>query len=140
MFETNEMGKCRSVFSRPGEYRWGYVNLVLQVPFFFATFAVLEEQEEVFSQSILLSDVMQLKDISLREDIRLRYVDLVSPQYVNKSCRWKMEPLSEIWVRIVEGKSHQYQHEFVLESGERYTTMAAPNIEMTSGSSLLFKM
>lgn len=51
-----------------------------------------------FTETIILSRVSQLIDIAKRGDVKIKFVDLVSPGQMNGSERWKMEPLREIWL------------------------------------------
>ena len=126
MFETHDNAERRSFFSSPGEHHWEYVGLTLQIPWFHVTYTTTSEEEHQFTQSLMLADVLQLVDLYKRAEVDIDFVDIVSPGYINGTERWKMEPLSKVWLKPDEKYSDQFEHVFELINGVQYRFMAPP--------------
>jgi len=98
MFETYDTARLPSFFAKDGEYLWSYVGIHLQYAWFQVTYRITVEDAVDISETLFLSHVEQLMEITKRDNIKIEFVDLVSPGYMNGSKRWKMEPLREIWL------------------------------------------
>lgn len=126
MFETHENGRRKTYFSLPNEYHWDYVGIALNNPWILVAYSINSDEGYSISQSIILSDVRQLIEMASREEVEIQFVDIVSPGHINKTGRWKMEPLKEIWLRVNAEYKDQYEHVFILEDGNSRIEMAAP--------------
>ena len=139
MFDTHDADRL-SYLTVPGEYIWGYVGVYFHAPWFFVTCLNTGDEKISFHQTFMLSDVKQLLEISRRKGIEIEFVDLVSPNYMNGTNRWKMEPLKEIWLCVSEEEQGRSDHVFVLEGSVRYSDSAVSLEENASTKQLLFKI
>lgn len=119
MFETYDAGKL-SLFSGQGKHLWSYVVARLQNPWFHLNYSITDDCGEIFFKTLFLSDVNQLLELSRRASVKLEFVDIVSPEYMNGTNRWKMEPLWQIWRRESDNQLKAGGYVFVLESGVKY--------------------
>jgi hypothetical protein len=140
MFETHESGRRKSFFSIPGEHHWDHVGVAVCMPWFYVTFSLKSDEGFALSQNFMLSDVKQLTELAHRENVEIRFVDLVSPEYMNHAGRWKMEPLKEVWLRVPKDYQDQYEYVYVLENGGSYRDTAAPPADNTSIDIPIFKI
>ncbi len=139
MFETDDTARL-SLFSGFGGHLWSYVRTHLQIPWLHVTCLVTDDGGDAFTQTFMLSDVIQLLEISRREDITLESVDLVSPKHVNGTSRWRMEPLRQIWRRAIGENGGWRGYVFVLESGTRYCYAGASPEDGVSAAELIFQI
>lgn len=140
MFQTHDVSKRSSPFALPGEHFWGVVSFVLYQPWFHATFSVEDKNGNRFQRNIMLMNVAQLIELTQRDEMKLEFVDVVTPGYINGTERWRMEPLREVWLRKQEDDKNEnhYEHVFILENGERYSNLAVPPIDRSSTNQLIF--
>ena len=138
MFETNDEGRL-PLFSRQGKHLWTYVSVRLQNPWFHVQYAAIDESGDRFTKTIFLSEIDHLVEMSQRENVRLEYVDLVSPEHVNGSNRWKMEPLQQILRHQIEKTQNWLGYVFVLENGSQYTYPDHPPEDANCTSQLIFE-
>lgn len=129
MFETNEAARLPSFFANDGEYLWSHIGIHLQHAWLQVSYRITVENDQDISETILLSHVDQLIEMQNRDNIKIAFVDLVSPGYVNGSDRWKMEPLREIWLCASDKWPNQQEYVFLLESGARYKGLGAASSE-----------
>lgn len=138
MFETHEESRLKMPLVR-GRLLWGYVIVPLQNPWFHVQYALTDESGDHFSKTVFLSTVDQLLDISQHENVQLEYVDLVSPEHVNGTNRWKMEPLQQILRRQIEKTQNWLGYVFVLENGSQYTYPDHPTEDANCINQLIFE-
>lgn len=140
MFQTYDINKQHSPFCREGEYVWDLVSFILNQPWFHVTFLVTGDHGDEFERSVMLKEVHQIVELSQRNDLKLRFADVVSPGFVNGSGRWKMEPLKEVWLSKLEDDQNEnrYYHVFILESGEKYSSIATPPEDKNCKNVLIF--
>lgn len=119
MFETHDSAKL-PFFANIGEHYWSYVGIHFQHAWLHATYINTSEEDCSVTETIILSRVSQLIELSKREHTTITFVDLASPGYMNGSTRWKMEPLHEIWLCASHDHPNQQAHVFLLENGMRY--------------------
>lgn len=129
MFETHESGRKFSFFAKQGELNWDFVIIPLSIAWFYATCRIANREGITNTVTFCFSDIIQLKNIHHEKNIKLEFVDLVSPSYMNGSDRWKMEPLSEIWLQTSHEYPDQYEYVYVLQNGNFYTDKLAPQPE-----------
>jgi hypothetical protein len=139
MFETNDEGKL-PLFSSDGRHLWSFVGIRLQNPWLHVQYAVFEESGEWLTRTVFLSDIGNLLEISRLDNVKLQYVDLVSPDHVNGAERWKMEPLQQILRRQIEEEQSWLGYVFVLESGAQYTYPSFPPEDAKCVSHLIFQI
>ena len=77
---------------------WSYVSLTVNRPWFFVEFALHTEDGDIDEQ-MLLSEPEQVVDLFRRNgtEITVGQLMLVSPRHFNKTDRWQMDQLVEIW-------------------------------------------
>lgn len=140
MFQTYDINKLNSPFCNDREHVWDLVSFILDQPWFHVTFLVTGDHAEEFERSVMLKELHQIIELSQRNDLKLRFVDVVSPGFVNGSGRWKMEPLKEVWLCKQEDdlNEYRYDHVFILESGEKYCCLATPPEDKNCKNVLIF--
>jgi hypothetical protein len=131
MFKTHDIGKRNSFFKDRGEHFWDFVNIPLNLPWFLVTCWVTYEDEKngmesSESDTFCITDISQLKDISKKGNVVLKYVDLVSPNYMNETSRWKMEPLKEIWLCPSAEDPSLKEFSYILQNGKVYIDKLSP--------------
>ena len=140
MFQTYDINKQHSPFCSDGEHVWDLVSFILNQPWFHVTILVTDDHGDKFERSVMLKELHQIVALLQRNDLKLRFVDVVSPGFVNGSGRWKMEPLKEVWLRKQEDdlNEYRYDHVFILESGEKYSSLASPPEDGNCKNVLIF--
>jgi hypothetical protein len=129
MFETHETARLPSFSANDGEYLWSHVGIHLQHAWFQVTYRIRIEDDFDISETLLLSDANQLIELTKRVNIKITFVDLVSPGYINGSDRWRMDPLREIWLCASDKWPNQQEHVFVLANGTQYRGIWAASSE-----------
>lgn len=127
MFATYESDKLDPIFAKHGETTWRSVSVFHNSPWFHATCTWVNASNDICTRTFMLAHAEQLIDLANIPEIKIRAVDIVSPSYMNDSNRWKMEPIKEIWLCADKAYPDQFEHQFVLESGQRYSH-SAPHI------------
>lgn len=140
MFETHDNGKRKTFFAIPGEHHWDYVCVSVPMPWFHVTCTISNHEGISLSLSFMLSNLEQLLEITQRHDVKIAFVDLVSPGHMNDAGRWKMEPLKEIWMRTDARYPDQHGHEYILENGKSYLDITAPPIAKACMDKPIFRM
>jgi hypothetical protein len=90
------------------------------------TCSFIGEEGTKHTNTFCFSEASQLQNISLEKNIKLKFVDLVSPYYMNGTERWKMEPLSEIWLQANQEYPDNFEYVYLLKNGVSYTNNLAP--------------
>jgi hypothetical protein len=139
MFETNDTGRLH-LLCGPGEYLWSFVGTHIKLPWFHLTCFISDETSGGFTQTFMISDVKQLLEFSQRENVKLKFIDLVSPDYINGSDRWKMEPLRKILCRAGEASHSWRNYIFVLENGMQYTISGALQGNESCAHQIIFQI
>lgn len=129
VFRTSEHSRhpILSALSGRNEHVWSYVNLTHEKPWFYASYIVKKSETIIWPETILLSAVEQVKELfcGFRELLENRSLLLVSPDRVNQTGNWQMEPLKEIWSAF--DPVHQDKvFVYVLANGRRYIDSNAP--------------
>jgi hypothetical protein len=148
MFLTYEQAKV-DLFGLFGEdpTAWSYVEHNIHRPWFYVAMSDQDEDFPLHSMVMLSSDQLLRSLVeSQGEGLLLESVLLVSPDHVNNSGRWMMEPLEEILrYESAEGVAHVYQvlgdrtyiygdAEVVAQEGARSETLFS--LSMLSGRSV----
>ncbi len=139
MFETYEESRLKLPLGQ-GRLLWGYVIVPLQNPWFHIQYALTDESGDRFSKTVFLSTVDQLLDISQHKNVQLERVHLVSPEHVNGTEGWKMEPLHQILRRQIEEQQSWHGYIYVLENGTRYTYPDSPSEKDIFINQLIFQI
>ena len=127
MFETYSHAKVvmPEELRSPDEQAWWYVKLSLHIPWFYVTCEIDYGNDEILNQMLLITQVKHLVDINKSKTIKIKEVDLVTPGQINGEGKWKMSPLSEIWIGGEPGIEHYQEASlFVLEDGKEYIDSA----------------
>lgn len=91
MFETPE--SARLSFSRAnagdffyGEHLWSYVRINASRTWFHVTFKITAEDDREISETLLLSSINELLKLKQIDQIKIEFVNLVSPGWRYKSA------------------------------------------------------
>jgi hypothetical protein len=128
MFETHDTARL-PYMAGEGEHFWSRVSIHLQRAWFQVTYMTTVEDDVVIAETLFLSRIKQLLDINKHNNIKITFVDLVSPGFMNGCGRWKMEPLREIRLCVSEENPNQQDYVYLLESGERYRDIGVASSE-----------
>lgn len=99
---------------------WSYVEHGLHQPWFYVT--LTERHEELALRNMLMvSDVSTLESLVSEQhrDMKIDAIQLVSPCYMNESCRWMMEPLLEL-SQVNRATAEPPVYIYCLEGGRQY--------------------
>ena len=120
VFETNELSKVYNPFSTPEneEYLWTHVSLRLHIPWFYIIYNI-ELEEGGMRNMLLVTSIDDLIEINKDTKINVEHIYLVSPEHMNKSKRWMMDPIKEI-LSGLDPEHEQSSYVYVLENGKRY--------------------
>ena len=121
MFETlitEEYGN-ESTGLATGIYSWPYIKMTLNVHWFHVTY-FHSEQGLQFTEVIFFTNLNQLIEFKENKFVEITAVELVSPEHMNKSGRWKMNQLKEIWCGEVPNAPDNSAHIFVLNDKTQY--------------------
>lgn len=129
MFETKDTARLPCFIANEGEHLWSWVGIILQYAWFQVTYKITADDDLDFTETMFLSQVSQLVEMTTLDNVSIEFVDLVSPGYMNGSERWKMEPLSEIWLCASDEWPNQQEYVFLLESGSRYQGIGVASTE-----------
>ena len=127
MFETIDIAEVPipKGFAEAGERAWWYVKLRLHIQWFHLVCEYTYEDGVQSSDMLFLDQIEHLLELNSIQTIKILQADLVSPGHLNGSDRWKMEPLSEIWVGYEpEIECGQEAYIYVLENGSQYVYSA----------------
>lgn len=125
MFKTHESCKIH-LLSDDNEQGWDYVSLFAQHYWLYVTYEILDEDDELRAnqptetETVIFWRVKHLIELSKTNNVRIKFVDLGSPSYMNGSTRWKMEPLRDIWLSANKDQPNKPNRFFELENGFRY--------------------
>lgn len=107
MFITNTAFKSTlsGLLSGPGEAHWRAVELALNKPWYLVTMreidAMHEDEEFVILRTVLASNVADVEHLAQKKSDglpRFDSVQIITPDRINGTGTWKMEPLSAVWV------------------------------------------
>ena len=103
MFETNDQARLPSLFAeKEGEHRWAYIAQTANDEWFYVTHEI-RGVEGSLNQFMVPNAVYLLGFASSDSDESfIKEIQLVSPPWMNATCRWQMEPLAAI--RLVDGR------------------------------------
>jgi len=103
-----------------GEDVWKFITLAVNAPWFFATYQ--DKIEGVILRSnVMLSTYQQVADLLKQQNKSFKVTDLLlaTPGFVNKSERWRLEPLEEVMIGI-DPKTRCRYSVFKLANGTCY--------------------
>jgi len=129
MFRTHDAAKRKNFFAVVGENHWQHVGIVLNRAWFHVTYEVKDKESVIYAESLLIYNVEDLLEFNAIENFKIKFVDIVSPNYMNGTKRWKMEPLLEIWLCASDEEQNHQERVFLLENGSRYKDFAAASFE-----------
>ncbi len=145
MFKTDQSSKI-PLISNDVEYGWEYVSLFFQHYWIYVAYEILDENDEdcanqsTETETVIFWRIIHLIELSKKSNVRIKFVDLGSPSYMNGSTRWKMEPLREIWLCVNKAQPNKPNRFFVLENGVRYKDLMSDVGEKIEEDKLIFSM
>lgn len=120
MFSTCESGKNVSFSQLREEHFWDFVGIPFQAPWLYVTYTTVCKDDVAMSATLCLSTIEQVVEMSRWQNIKVNFVDLVSPGHWNGTDRWKMEPLQEVWIHPCIDDPELYEYEYKLLDGSSY--------------------
>lgn len=141
MFQTFDVHQKLSPFLNEGENGWDLISYTLKHPWFYANIRVNKKNKlKTHERVIMVDTVERLKEFHSRKDVEFLDLELVTPRHVNKTGKWKMEALKEVWLQCAANPNDEFDYEYlyVLDSGETYTSMAVPPTNMGKDKCLIF--
>ncbi len=146
MFKTDASNKI-DLISNDVEYGWEHVSLFFQHYWLYVTYEILDKnnadraKNEIPTETVIFWRIRHLIELSKASSVKIKFVDLGSPGYMNGSERWKMEPLREIWLCADPAKPDTPCKFFVLENGIRYKDlMGGETVEGFKEDQLIFSV
>lgn len=127
MFETIDEAEVKipDPLKAPGERAWWFVKNSLHMRWFHLVCESTYKDDYRSSNMFFLTQIDHLLDVVEDKTVKILQVDLVTPKHMNEGERWKMEPLSEIWVGYEPECEHQQEaHIYVTSDGTRYLDSA----------------
>ena len=104
-----------------GESTWSVVRLGLQIPYFHVRYIGPEVGGDLSEGLLLLTSIEQLQGLLAEPTIDVVETQIVSPGFLNRSGRWKMEPLKAIYRGFESNGEHQQPVlVYLLRDGSRY--------------------
>lgn len=123
MFQTASYSRhpVMSVLAGDEMHVWSQVSLILNRAWFYSTYEVHTPDSSMID-TILLSSINQVIELLQKNgsEITVRQLMLVSPNYLNHTKSWQMEPLSEIWECQI-GTEQCISYTYVLADGRHYS-------------------
>ena len=120
MFATHETARLPNLLASKGVNQWSFVAVMLNHYWLHITYVVDHGEDGRFTETLMSSSISQLLELTEQANLEVIFVDLVSPDYMNGTERWKMEALREIWLCSSDKFPKQKVYVFQLESGVRY--------------------
>lgn len=140
MFRTNRNAELLRGFSigPDGVQFWPFVNLELAIPWFYLQLGEREE-ETIFRTMMLVPSTGLLVELTTvqSDDLWIEQVQLVTPDHINKTGRWKMEPLLELHL-IRDTKGGDAGNLYRVEGGGTYSTSGEHSVDGQQITELLF--
>ena len=116
-FISNELHLIPS-FHNEGEQFWSAITLEINKMFLQVTYQ--KSQDAELKKIIFLISAEQLEGLSNMKDIEISEVNLASPGSLNKTGKWRLEPLSKIYVGSEPGEDWQDVFIYLLDDGKKY--------------------
>ena len=103
-----------------GKDAWKVVTLSMPKEWFYVSYSVTTPSGEHTETALITHPAGELISVlaSESEGVSVAGVQLVSPPYLNRSKRWKMEPLVRLWKKPSDPLASVYE----VEGGKRYCT------------------
>ncbi len=123
MFQTTDDAEVcfPSALVEPGEKSWWFIKQRLHIHWFYVVY-IAKTDEGNSTHMMFFTVLEQLLMFTSIEEITVTNVYLVSPDYMNKTQQWKMEPLQEIWLGDEPETEDQEAHIFRLTDGKYYVS------------------
>lgn len=105
-----------SVFAPNGERSWQWVEFALHIPYFFVALEIKTDGGPCI-RNLCVNSFRQIQEMNQTpsDRIRLRYVCLMSPAWMNHHDHYEMDPLKEIW-----STPDALEQAYVLADGRRF--------------------
>lgn len=120
MFQTFDHAKINMPPSSPDEITWAYAELMVNGPWFFADCQITENDVSVRT-SYIFSNLIQLNELRVNQNVAIKGVYLVSPPHMNFTESWKMDQVAQ----VSTGESIEYDYKMKIEiyelhNGKKY--------------------
>jgi hypothetical protein len=99
---------------------WTAIHLNLTQPWFICAFTKIREKGAL--ETVLMTDLRQLADLKSRVGIDIEGLQmmLVSPEWMNGSRPWALEPLQQVWRGRTRSKDPQVVTRYVVGANKQY--------------------
>lgn len=123
MFQTFDHAKIFLPLSNPDESAWAYAELMVNAPWFFADCQITEDDISIQS-SYILSNPIQLNELSYNSSVLIKGVYMLSPPHINLTDTWKMEKIRQVSIGATGGGDCKVQVSIyeLLNGGRYYST------------------
>jgi len=95
MLKTYQSAEIFNPFADPSEKSWSYAEVELHLPWFYVQYSRSFEGESC-SSILIFRQVEQLQELAKNTSVKITEVNVVTPDYINKSDSWQMGCLTRI--------------------------------------------
>ena len=107
--------------SQKGLKNWWFVEYNLFLPWYHVTYETHFEGEDTPWRLVrCFMDLEHFKEFAKSKDVKIIEPCIVTPEHMNGSNQWLMEPIKEIWIGNNPEFEDDYIHTFVLRNGKKY--------------------
>ena len=120
MFQTFDHAKIGLPLSGPDENAWAYAELMVNAHWFFADCQITEDAISIRT-SYILSNPIQLNELSANQNVVIKGVYVVSPPHMNSTESWKMDQVALVSTGVAIEDNYKMKIEiYELHNGEKY--------------------
>lgn len=122
MFQTFDHAKIYLPLSNPDESAWAYAELMVNAPWFCADCQITEEGMSVRS-SYILSNPVQLNELSVNPNAEIMALYVVSPPHMNWTDSWKMDQVVRVSKGLIDEDEYKTEIDiYELTNGRKYNS------------------
>ena len=120
MFQTFDHAKILLPFSNADESTWAYAELMANAHWFFADCQIMEDESSIRT-SYILSNPIQLNELSANQNVAIEAVYVISPPHMNSTESWKMDQVVQVSTGIAIEDNYKMKIEiYELRNGGKY--------------------
>lgn len=120
MLQTFDHAKITLPFSNSDESAWAYAELMVNTHWFFADCQITED-EICIKTSYILSNPIQLGQLSANNNVSIKGVYVVSPPHMNSTESWKMDQVAQVSAGVTIEDNYKMRVEiYELHNGQKY--------------------
>jgi hypothetical protein len=120
MFQTFNHAKINLPLSSPEESAWAYAELMINAPWFVADCQITEDKISIRT-SYILSNPLQLNELSANQNVDIKGLYVVSPPHVNSTESWRMDQVAQISTGVTSEEDYKIKIDiYELCNGNKY--------------------